>query len=147
MPPAQRTTQADRASSKRLLGSLPGTPETLKDDRDAPREDGELILHNGPNELGLHPHVVVDDLVAHPRDSSPRNLGISLADFGGKVLDRFANNLDASHYRILELLIFDKVDERRVLDIGLRQSDVTLSRMCVRYKAGSRSFKAGGLRR
>ena len=103
----------------------------------------QIRLSRAPNSAEIGPHVIVRQLVAHPRDLPPRYLGIRLPDFSGKPLCRFADDLQLTDYRVL--------NERRgetqlVIDIGKiapdasnRVEDVLEVNSVSRRPAGHRS--------
>ena len=76
-----------------------------------------------PDQLDIHPQVIMDHLVPRARNLPPRDVGIGSAEVFRKVLDGFTDDLDSPKDRVLDLLpllessqveagdvVFDEID-------------------------------------
>src|SRR5262249_49194279 len=106
-----------RADRLRLPGVLPALP---------PRPHArQIALHDVPDQREIHAEVLVDQLVAHPGDQSPRHLRLQGAGGFGDSLDGLADDLDVADHSILGLTVeeegFPPVD--RVAQDGVDRLD------------------------
>jgi len=64
-----------------------------------------VFLRGFPQDLIIHPEVLVDEFVPHPGHLFPRNFRVSFSHRWWDFFRRFADNLKRSHHRVDCLLI------------------------------------------
>lgn len=57
-------------------------------------------FHDRPHGFQVDPAVIVNDLVPHPGDETPRNVGITGPEFFGQPLRRLANDFEVAEHGI-----------------------------------------------
>jgi hypothetical protein len=72
------------------------------------KEGREVLPNSSPDRLEVHAKVIVDELVAHAGDVSPRNLRVLLANTGWDFFRRLSDYLQGMYDGIAVLSSFAK---------------------------------------